>query len=217
MEHRRPHWLAFWPGLGGLWLRGDWGALAIAVSFSLLLNLAILNTFLWPEFPGERFAIVAWPVVILAWGLSFWLHLRQPIATDKSSETGRNADVTLFNRAQTEYLKGNWHECQRLLTKRLGDHARDLESRLLLATVLRRLGDHESALGQLRTLRKLDGWEGWQAEVSREESLLQSALSESDRIAGTTGSHGNGKPAESETIRSVGLTTRSRPNRNQAA
>ena len=44
---------------------------------------------------------------------------------------------TLFNQAQREYLGGHWKEAEMLLERRIANAPRDMESRLLLATLFR--------------------------------------------------------------------------------
>ena len=68
--------LCGWPGLSRLWLRGHGPSLLVAVGFSILLNLALVSTFLWPALLGEAFPALAWPVLGLIWLVSLAISLR---------------------------------------------------------------------------------------------------------------------------------------------
>ncbi len=167
--------LCLWPGLAGLWLRGQWGSLGLAVSFSLLLNLALAGSFVWPDLPGPHFSLVAWPLLAVAWLVSLGISWKSLDRMADPRQFAGAGDDTLFIQAQTEYLKGDWELCEQLLVRRLTDHPRDLASRLLLATTLRRAGRRDTARQHLDTIQKIDGWQIWQAEIHRERGLLDTA------------------------------------------
>lgn len=172
MNQRPSRALCMWPGLAGLWSGGHWGSLFVAIAFSLLLNAALAHTFLWPGLLGSTFGWIAWPCLFLTWCLSWWSARSLPERGPKSPVDSRDSDDTLFILAQTEYLKGNWEACCRVLEDLLRTDPRDLESRLLLATVFRRSGRRTDAAEQLATFRKFDGSQQWSYEVQRELRLL---------------------------------------------
>ncbi len=78
----------------------------------------------------------------------------------------------LFARAQGEYLKGNWFECEVAINRLLEEKPDDVDARLLLASLLRRLGHGEEARQRLRELATLEGAGKWQLEIAREWQLL---------------------------------------------
>jgi hypothetical protein len=169
LMNRRPYQLlALWPGLAGLWMRGHWNSLVIAVGFSLLFNLALASSFLWPDLLGPAFPPIAWPLLAVAWCLSFWVSRKSAHTLDETTGFAVDQDDTLFIQAQNEYLNRNWESCRTILTRQLNSYPRDLESRLLLATACRRLGLIDEALHQLATFRKFDGWQQWSNEIQRE-------------------------------------------------
>ncbi len=172
MNHHPHRGLCFWPGLVGLWMRGQWNSLVLAVGFAMMLNLALACSFIWPDLLGQPFSLVAWPVLTVTWVLSFWLSWK---TVDSFAETsGFTADQhdTLFIQAQTEYLNGNLSGCYQMLAKHLSGNPGDLESRLLLATTCRRLARLDEAFHQLATFRKIDGWQQWSNEVQRELQMI---------------------------------------------
>src|SRR5665213_873096 len=97
--------LCLWPGLPQLWRRGDWSGLALALGFSLLLNLVLLTTLVWTELvspPVEKTAWMALGGVWLASAVLSWRSLR------RSPQLKRGTNQDLFPQAIREYLKGNW-------------------------------------------------------------------------------------------------------------
>ncbi len=202
--------LCGWPGLAHLWLRGSYPALVLAIGFALLLNLALVATFLWPALLGDVFPAIAWPVVCLTWLTSAATacrsvqHLSVPpmmncqreqeqipeekndeIDWTKPDQTGESASHTLFNQAQREYLMGHWSEATMLLRRRLDQTERDVEARLLLATLYRRTGQRERATEELKQMERFDDSVHWAFEISRERELIEQAAE--IETASTTG------------------------------
>ena len=173
-----PVLLCCWPGLPGLWFRGRWSSLLLAVFFSIALNLAIIATFIWTGiFADQSFTAFAWPVIILIWGATAWIafqNLPDVMAVkSRSGETVLDSSDALFLDARGEYLKGNWEAAERLLLKQLSQTPRDVESRLLLATLYRHTRQFDNAWRQLETLEMFDESETWRTEILRERKLLE--------------------------------------------
>jgi tetratricopeptide (TPR) repeat protein len=169
--------LCSWPGLPGLWRRGLTSSLIIGVGFAILLNLALVSTFLWPRLLGEAFPIVTWPTILLVWSTSIFSSYKSMpnwAETPKiaEAEEPKQSDA-LFIRAQQEYLKGDWEEAERLLRRCLEIWPRDIEARLLLATLLRHSRRLFDASGELAHLLKYDESINWISEIRREEKLIQ--------------------------------------------
>lgn len=171
--------LCLWPGLARLWLRGDFQALGFAVFFSILLNLALVSSLIWPAYLGSRFLLVAWPLLAMVWLANAWLSWRWlPQRLQVGHKFAAPAELrvdTLFNQAQREYLRCHWAEAQGLLERRLRLRPRDVESRLLLASVLRRVGRFQLAVKELELLEGLDEARAWSLELSRERERLRLA------------------------------------------
>ncbi len=169
--------LCSWPGLPGLWLRGQTFSLIIALGFTVLLNLALVSTFLWPKLLGEAFPIVTWPIILLVWTTSIvfaYKTMPEWSQAPKISEPDeRIPSDALFIRAQTEYLKGDWDEAERLLRRCLEIWPRDIEARLLLATLLRHSRRLFDASEELAQLLKFDESINWISEIHREQRLIE--------------------------------------------
>ena len=199
--------LCGWPGLAQLWCRGSYWALYWAIGFSIVLNLALVSTLLWPAFLGDIFPVVIWPVIFFVWLVSTWTSVNTveqlSVPPKMSSEQERNEfsaeksgiinDVdesslneagshTLFNRAQREYLKGHWIEAETLLKERLDQAERDIEARLLLATLFRHTGKLDLALLELEQMQRFDDSVHWDFEMQRERQLIDQIRYSDDEV-----------------------------------
>ena len=175
-----PLLLCSWPGLPGLWCKGHWSSLFAAIGFSILLNIALISSFLWKWSLGEAFPLIAWPVICLIWAATALVSYNRltdvmavPI-TEKVAVPER--PDTLFIQAQHEYLKGHWGEAQTLLNRQIDQHPRDIESRLLLATLFRHSRKLDQSLQQLKEIKRFDEAVEWNFECTREEELIREIL-----------------------------------------
>lgn len=174
--------LCLWPGLPRLWLRGQWSSLIPALLFTILLNLALIQTFLWPEWLSFASTFILWPILSLMW-ISFAVVSFQELPDlllvprqDQEPVVGPD----LFPVAQKEYLKGNFVEAELLLKRQISNHPEDIPSALLLATLYR----HQNKQGQCkRQLSKLSAWDQsihWQFEIDRELDLIDEFEADGD-------------------------------------
>ena len=169
----RMPWAAYaWPGLPQLARDGNWTALAVAVVATALLNAILLGTCVWSDLVAPELRIICWIVLGGAWcfsvGYSVWIDRRR-----ESRPSG--TDEKLFEQALEEYLKGNWFEAERKLAVLLRQNDRDLESRLLMATLMRHTKRFDEATTQLNLLVRMDGAHRWALEIQREGELLNQA------------------------------------------
>ena len=189
--------LCGWPGLAQLWCRGSYSSLLWAIGFSLVLNLALVATLLWPAILGSFFPAIAWPIIFLVWLISTWTSLKTveqiavprqslsdqersefsaensgSISQQDSSDHSEASSHTLFNRAQREYLRGHWNEAEALLKQRLNQDERDIEARLLLATLYRHADRFDKASIQLNELERFDESVHWNFEIQRERQFV---------------------------------------------
>lgn len=175
--------LCCWPGLPGLWYRGRWSSLALAIGFSILLNLTVVASFVWTgTFQDESFPAIAWPVVLLVWFCTTVLARRNlPDVMSLTAESdsiaigdeSEDAVDTLFIDARREYLRGHWEEALGLLSRQLKHRPRDIESRLMLATMFRHTRKFDEAATQLDHIQRYDPAVFWKDEIERERELLK--------------------------------------------
>lgn len=166
-------WISVWPGLPGLWCRGSFCGLLLAVVFSNLLVVAILATFVWPELlrMGAK-AVVCFSVAAL-WAVFAIPQVRAQL--ERRKDLRSNGDLKhLFRAAQTEYLRGNWFQAESLLNQLLEVCTDDVEARLLLATLLRRVGRFEASAKQLDCVELAPDGHRWCREIEGERRLLAS-------------------------------------------
>lgn len=160
-----------WPGLPQLWVRGTWSALALAVGFTAILNLVLAATLIWTEWLDGKTLLACWAGLGVLWVASTVVSLRG---------TGAEADLAempgdLMPQAQECYLKANWLEAERLLNRMIGRNARDVDARLMLATLQRHTGRLDEAAQQLERLARLDDAAKWEQEIEAERRLLTEA------------------------------------------
>lgn len=169
--------LCGWPGLPGLWYRGQMSSLLVAVGFSILLNLALVSSFLWRWSLGETFPAVAWPVIFIIWSTSAWVAYQRltDVMSVPSSDKVADPDRpdTLFIQAQREYLGGHWEEAESLLRRRISNAPRDVEARLLLVTLFRHTRRLDEARDHLSEMRRYDEALEWEFEADRERQLIE--------------------------------------------
>ncbi len=177
------HWIAYlWPGLPHLWKRGSWAGLAVAVGFTALANTLLLATLVYSEWISGKARLIGLAVLSAVWLLAWWQSRGQRRAfaakTTEGSEETVSADSRSsqqdqwFREAQQCYLASDWVATEQLLLKLLKQDARDVESRLMLATLWRHQGRRDAALRQLDRLERLEAAERWQHEIAAERKKL---------------------------------------------
>jgi hypothetical protein len=171
---RRTTWPVYlWPGLPQILHQGGWAALAVAIGAALLLNTTLLATFVWTELVASDLRIIFWAVLTVVWsgsaGISAWWDHRQ------GSQPATDPNANPFSKALDDYLKGDWFEAERGLNGLLRRDRRDVEARLMLATLLRHTKRFDEATRQLNILVRLEGAQKWELEIRREGELITEA------------------------------------------
>lgn len=166
---RMPWTMYLWPGLPRLWYGGLWSGLALAVGSALLLNALLLATFVWVELLSPGWLRAAWLAIGTLWigaaGVSAWMG-RGGIRRAETAEA-------MFREALHEYLKGSWFESERILRRLLARHPRDVEARLMLATLLRHAARAAEAAEELARLERLEDAGRWAVEIAAERAWLE--------------------------------------------
>ncbi len=166
-------WRLAWPGLQSLWLQGDVRGLFWALVFALAVNAALIDTLVWPDLFQFGSPFLVWGLVGMVWIAGCWLAVRDDSTSPSGEDPAECEGDALFIQAQTEYLSGHWDEAVWLLERRLSQVPRDLEARLLLATLHRHQRRFAAAEAELRTVLKYDGSIRWQREIDREFDLAR--------------------------------------------
>lgn len=158
--------------------------MAVAVGFTALANTMLLASLVWREwFSGDALRI-GYAALAGIWLLAWW-HSR---AERRAARAEANADGTaehaetnarqsqldqMYRDAQARYLENDWVAAEQLLLKLLKQDARDVDARLMLATLWRHQGRREEALRQLDRLERLEAADKWRQEIAAERLRLQ--------------------------------------------
>jgi len=168
---RRTEWiLCAWPGLARIWLRGDWYALLGATAFALVLNAALICTFVWPDLVSPTIRTAAWGLVAVTWLVTGAFSARRLSAGQKSQP--ENLDDHLLIKAQTEYLQGDWYEAEKSLLLMLQEQPLDADARIMLASLYRHTKRPDLARRELKRLRQQEPTGKWQMEIEHELQRL---------------------------------------------
>ena len=166
-----------WPGLTRLWLKGEWTGLLWAVLFAVGMNFVLVASFIWPELLSTQVLIAVWLAVGVVWCVSVWRTYQQLPELNGSTIDHEEVD-DLFQQAQSQYLKGHWLEAETVLIRLTRINPRDIEARLLLATLYRHTKQPQEAQQQLETLQRTDGSQTWAIEIAQEQQLLDTMVQE---------------------------------------
>jgi hypothetical protein len=145
-----------WPGLPWLWLRGSVAGLILALAFGVALDMAILLTWVWTELVATEFALGLWAATAGVWAVA---TLSAVTTFPPPLPTGRNeAAEALFVAARDAYLGRDWLAA---------------ETKLRLATLLRRVDRRAESRAALEKLSRSDAGRPWQAVIRRELTRLE--------------------------------------------
>ena len=184
MEHgertrRMPGWaLCIWPGFARLWLDADIRGLFWAILFGGLLQVALVTNLVWPEIVSSQTRWLVVGSLAAIWIYSFvCTYRRLPFLLGDQHATDLDA---LFRQAQTEYLRRNWDQAERLLRHVLDVNDTDVDARLLFVTLLRRSGREREGLDQLQEMTRFAASDKWRFEIARENGFLRRTLEIND-------------------------------------
>lgn len=174
----RPYLMCLWPGLASLWSQGCWRGLASAAVFGLILNFALIVTFVWPELfssglPRWLVPAAAWVLVLCLWVAGFCAAARKVAPAQAIDPLAAAEAEKLFREAQAEYMKGHWLEAETLLDRVLIRRSNDVEAQLLQATILRRTARLDGARELLNALSENDAAPRWRHEIAGELKRIE--------------------------------------------
>jgi hypothetical protein len=181
-----------WPGLPWLWLRGSRAGLLVAVAFAIVLDTAIVSTWVWTELVELEVAVGLWAAAGAIWLLgtiSAVSAFPPPLVLTQDAVTEQ-----MFVEARDAYLARDWLAAETKLLALLALRPLDGEAQLLLASLLRRVGRPGEAARALAKLARSDSGLRWQSAIAHEQKLLERTASESAGNVRTTGQ------AENETV-----------------
>jgi hypothetical protein len=162
-----------WPGLPQLWAYGSWGGLALAIGTGVVLDLLLLGSVGWSELIGPGLRSALWAAFGVCWVIAAGWSARECRRWIAAGALDPREDP--FAEALDYYLKGDYYQAEHLLEGLLRRNLRDLDARLMLATLLRHTGRLNEAIRQLDTLARFEGAGKWELEMRRERELLAEA------------------------------------------
>lgn len=151
--------------------------MALAVGFTVLLNLLLATALVWRQWLPVRVQSIGGGLLVTIWVLAWaearadWRRYLAELSTN-GEDPQQRADRQ-FQLAQRSYLAGDWVATEQHLLTLLRKDAADIEGRLLLATMWRRLGRFDDACRELDRLEKMEAAASWQAEVDAERRRLE--------------------------------------------
>ena len=157
---------SFWPGARTAWDRTDSTSLWIAIGFSWSTCLAIAATCMWEEW------IHAWVRFLVCFALVACACVsgaRAILFGDVIPEDTKPVRDERFRKAQAAYLQGDYFESARLLASNLALEKSDIESGLLLISVLRRSCRFDEALEHVDLLLQWELSVRWESELAVEK------------------------------------------------
>ena len=173
---RMPWTLYLWPGLPQIWMHGNWSGLVLALGAAGLLDVLLLVSFGWTELIGQNLRNSLWAILVVAWIAAIVWSKKQCRRQAVVASPEREEDS--FHQALDHYLKGDNYQAEQILEGLLRRNIRDLDARLMLATLLRRAGRLDEATRHLDTLVRFEGAEKWELEIQEERELLSEARTE---------------------------------------
>jgi tetratricopeptide (TPR) repeat protein len=158
----------------------------LAIAFAVVLDAAVLTTFIWSEIVELRVAVGLWTAAAAIWIVA---TVSAVSAFPPALPSGRDATVdAMFIAARDAYLSRDWLSAESKLRAALELAPTDGESQLLLATLLRRVGRLDEARDALGKLARSDAGAPWRSAIVRELDLLgrRTERSSADGSGGST-------------------------------
>lgn len=180
--HAARYLTILWPGLPWLWLRGSLTGLVLALAFAVVLDAAVIVTWIWNDLVELPVAIGIWTAaatIFVASTASAIQAFPPPLALGRDAA----ADV-LFVAARDAYLARDWTTAEAGLRTLLARYPTDGEAQLLLATLLRRVGRGAEARGALEQLSRADSGAAWRTAIARELDRLDADTNDAEADAG---------------------------------
>lgn len=163
-----------WPGWREAWQHGSFRGMLVAWTFSILLSLAWLATFLWPAMMGTWERRFLWGVIFCAAIMTVLLRAAQSLG--RNNHAVRGCPSQEFLKAQENYLLENYFEAEAILApfskpSEVSDEDLDIEAALLLATIYRRTHRFDLAIDLVDHLLRLERADRWHDELLQERRI----------------------------------------------
>lgn len=173
--------LKLWPGLECLARCGSFRAWLAAMFYAVFAMAVICVTLLWDSLlpPGSQTTLLV--LFTATWVLGITASHRFETARIEAEKKHRKESLVqdTLPLAQTEYLRKNFYEAERLLRTRLQSFPEDIPAQMLLVSVLHRQKHIPEALETLAKIEQNSHLGFWGLDVLHEKEILEDALKES--------------------------------------
>jgi thioredoxin-like negative regulator of GroEL len=133
----------------------------------------LLASFGWSELIGQNLRITLWAALASLWIAAVGWSIRQ--CGRHAAACGLEPEGDSFGKALDRYLRGDYYQTEQILDGLLRRNVRDVEARLMLATLLRHAGRLDEAARHLDLLARFEGAQKWELEMQNERDLLAEA------------------------------------------
>lgn len=167
--------LKLWPGLDYLVRHGSFRAWLGAMFYAFFAMAVLCVTLVWDDIMPVQSRKVLLILFGITWLLGIFVSHRFEKAFQESQKQRKKDSVVndTLPLAQTEFLRQNYYEAEKLLRERLLKFPEDVPARFFLVSVLRRQKRLNDAREQLAILEQNPALELWALELYKEKELLQ--------------------------------------------
>ena len=167
--------LKLWPGLDYLVRHGSFRAWLGAMFYAFFAMVVLCVTLVWDDMMPAKSQKVFLALFAVSWLLGILVSHRfekafQESQKQRSKDSTANDTLAL---AQTEFLRQNFYEAEKLLRERLLKFPEDVPARFFLVSVLRRQKRVNDAREQLAILEQNPNLGLWVLDLFRDKEILQ--------------------------------------------
>ncbi len=184
----------------------------MAVGFTALANGLLLASLVFTEWLPSNVRWAGLATLATVWLLAWWQgrgERRRDTVNQLVGQLpeGSKPDQPVaqqdqwFQEAQQHYLRGDWVATEQLLLKLLKQDTRDIESRLMLATLWRHQGRGKEALRQLDRLERLESASKWKYEIRAEREAIADTVRQDESEPDNTANINDQEISPNETNR----------------
>ncbi len=166
--------LKLWPGLEYLARHGSFRAWLAAMFYAFFAMAVIATTLLWDSILPPFSQTLLLVFFTGTWILGLIVSRRFEKAFEESQKLRQKDAVAqdTLPLAQTEYLRLNFFESERLLRERLNKFPEDVPARFFLISVLKKQKRKDEALEQIAILEKTARLGLWSLDLPYEKKVL---------------------------------------------
>lgn len=170
--------LKLWPGLGNLARTGSFRAWLAAMFYAVFAMSVLCVTLVWDGLLPSASQTTLLVLFVVTWILGITAsHRLEAARVEAAKQHQKDAVVQdILPLAQTEYLRKNFYEAERLLRIRVQSFPEDIPSQMLLVSVLHRQNRIPEASELLERIMQIPQPGFWILDIHREKEILKEEL-----------------------------------------